>query len=118
MAYKDQGHRLEHRFWLNQDVAKQMHLIDILREAKSRRKYHSMIRDGIRLVHDLQNGRLDVLLELFPWIMVYFEERAAQRGGNVRLAAIGDDEPVVEIRRVSEKGKGSRNFMRALGGLQ
>lgn len=38
-------------------------------ELKRKRSFSRTIRDGIRLICDLRNGRVAVLQELFPWVL-------------------------------------------------
>ena len=58
------------RFWLDRlnarDYDAGTHLV-LLRDAKDGR-YTKTIRNGVRLIASLEQGRVDVLLELFPHI--------------------------------------------------
>jgi hypothetical protein len=43
-------------------------LADQIEMLKNERAFVRTIRDGIRLIMDLRNGRTEVLFELFPWL--------------------------------------------------
>lgn len=49
------------------------------------RIFTKTIRDGIRLIWDLRQGKTDVLFELFPWIKSELSPRTLEEGTN-RLA--------------------------------
>ena len=53
-------------FWLNYDKDEELLVADMIDELKTRRQFTKSIRDGIRLVYDLRQGKVDVLRELFP----------------------------------------------------
>jgi hypothetical protein len=56
------------KFWLNLYNDIEYEIAESLEYAKRRREYTGIIRDGIRLILSLRQGRVDVLLELFPWL--------------------------------------------------
>lgn len=60
--------RFQLQIWL--DVTKDVdhELLIASDELKRQRKFAKTIRDGFRLILDLQAGNIDVLLELAPWI--------------------------------------------------
>ncbi len=58
--------RQQYLFWLDMNKPDDVALADKIAELKAQRKFAKTIRDGIRLIQDLQAGRLDVLLSLFP----------------------------------------------------
>lgn len=60
--------RLRHIFWLDVNKPDEAELAETISYLKEQRSFAATIRDGIRLVCDLRAGRLDVLLELFPWM--------------------------------------------------
>ena len=70
------------RFWLDQlnprDQDAGAHLF-ALREAKDGR-YTNTIRNGVRLIADLEQGRVEVLLQLFPHIQALLLSRQLQAG--------------------------------------
>ncbi|NWF67577.1 MAG: hypothetical protein HXY40_00685 [Chloroflexi bacterium] len=55
-------------FWLDYSKDEQLLLAETIDELKRRRTFVQTIREGIRLMCDLRAGRLNVLLELFPWV--------------------------------------------------
>jgi len=68
------SYRIGFKFWLNIDKPNQLEIADTIELLKNERSFTQTIRDGIRLVCDLRNGKLDVLFELFPWVRAEFME--------------------------------------------
>jgi hypothetical protein len=64
--------RIMFRFWLDDTKSDENELIGQVDNLKQDRSFTSTIRDGIRLVCDLRDGKLDVLFELFPWVRAEF----------------------------------------------
>lgn len=64
--------RIMFRFWLDDTKSEENELIGQVNNLKQGRSFTSTIRDGIRLVCDLCDGKLDVLFELFPWVRAEF----------------------------------------------
>jgi hypothetical protein len=62
------GYRLQFKFWLNVDKDDEAEIADTIELLKNRRLYTRAVRDGIRLFWDLWHGRLDLLLDLFPFV--------------------------------------------------
>ena len=60
--------KLQYMFWLEPDKPEHDALIDIIESLKEDRAFAPVVRDGILLEADLREGRVDVLLELHPWI--------------------------------------------------
>lgn len=56
-------------FWLDDDKDDEQSIIEMVKNLKHNRQFTATIRDGIRLVNDLRQGKTDVLLELFPWVL-------------------------------------------------
>jgi hypothetical protein len=56
------------KFWLDMKHADQQEISVIVEDLRQRRQLARTIRDGIRLVCDLRAGKIDVLMELFPWV--------------------------------------------------
>lgn len=87
-------YRVMHKFWL--DVAKDDEdtLDATIHELKRKRTFTKTIRDGLRLICDLHQGRLDVLFELFPWVRAEFlsgmqpQETAGERALREQLERI------------------------------
>lgn len=55
-------------FWLDTNKDEERLLMELIGELKRKRRFAKVVRDGIRLVVDLREGRIEVLTELFPWI--------------------------------------------------
>ena len=68
-------------FWLDLGKGSEFILADTIFELKQKRLFASTIRDGIRLIVDLRAGRVDVLLELFPFVEETLLKRAAPLNG-------------------------------------
>jgi hypothetical protein len=60
--------RYRFEFWLDSDKAQDHEIAQIISDLKARREYVAAIRDGLRLITDLQGNRLDILLTMYPWI--------------------------------------------------
>lgn len=58
--------RKEFKFWLFHDIAEDVRLMEFIQFCKSKRKFASVIRSGIRLMWSLGEGDTSVLFELFP----------------------------------------------------
>lgn len=71
--------RYQFRFWLDCDKDDQLLLADAIDDLKHQRAWAGTIRDALRLVLDLRAGGLDVLFELFPWVMADLNERVEAR---------------------------------------
>jgi hypothetical protein len=65
-------HRVRYDFWLDMGKEKEAQLADHIELLKNRRRFVQTVRDGIRLIDDLRQGKLDVLFELFPWVRAEF----------------------------------------------
>lgn len=65
-------YRLMYKFWLDINKTDEEAIADKIETLKTKRAFSKTIRDGIRLVCDLRNGKLDVLFELFPWVRAEF----------------------------------------------
>lgn len=61
-------YRLRFIFWLDMLKPEEEELADQIELLKNERSFVRTIRDGIRLVISLRQGRTDVLFELFPWV--------------------------------------------------
>jgi hypothetical protein len=65
-------YRLRFTFWLDMLKPEELEIADQIEHLKNERSFANTIRDGIRLICDLRQGRVDVLFELFPWIKSEF----------------------------------------------
>jgi hypothetical protein len=61
-------YRLQFKFWLDITRPDEESIADIIEKLKNARRYTAAVRDGLRLVWDLGQGKTDVLLELFPFV--------------------------------------------------
>ncbi len=59
--------RKQQKFWLDADKPDEQTLIDACEDLKGRKMFAKVVRDGLRLMLDLRQGKTDVLHELFPW---------------------------------------------------
>lgn len=75
-------------FWLDLYKDDELALAEEIEGLKKGRQFTKSIRDGLRLITDLQAGRTDVLLELFPWVVRHFRDETL--GVEDLLAALED----------------------------
>lgn len=66
--------RKRYSFWLDRRKPDERAVEDLISQMKADRAFTPSIRDGLRLMADLQAGKLDVLFELFPWVRAEFLE--------------------------------------------
>jgi hypothetical protein len=76
-------------FQLNVNKPEEREIADIIGFLKQERTFSRTVREGIRLVWYLRQGRLDVLRELFPWVLE--QQDAAEIGPIVPPAADTED---------------------------
>jgi hypothetical protein len=69
---KKKPYRPRFNFWLNMDKPEEKLIANKIKALKLETLFTATIRDGIRLVCDLRDGKLDVLFELFPWVRAEF----------------------------------------------
>jgi hypothetical protein len=62
-------YRLRYTFWLNHHDPDEVAVADTIEILKNERSFTSTVRDGIMLANDLRQGRVEVLLKLFPWVV-------------------------------------------------
>jgi hypothetical protein len=60
--------RVRQVFWLDMQKEDEFALAETIDKLKQQRTFVRTIRDGVRLILDLRAGRVDVLLELFPFV--------------------------------------------------
>lgn len=72
---KDTRTRYLVRFWLNAQNDHELLMLSDIDEMKEKRQFQPTIRNAIQLILDLQAGRIDTLLRLFPWIEDYFRAK-------------------------------------------
>lgn len=78
---KHRPHRLRYTFWLDHNKPDEEAIADQIELLKNDRGFVSAVREGIRLICDLRAGRVDVLLELFPFVQDVLCARSG--GGDV-----------------------------------
>lgn len=71
--------RLQFKFWLNVKKSDEYELAGLIEELKQAGSFTKAVRDGLRLVVDLWQGRVEVLLALFPWVEEYFFQQFSER---------------------------------------
>lgn len=69
MLERASPYRVMFKFWLNIAREEEKEIAETIQALKQDRSFSSVIRDGIRLVWDLRQGRTEVLRELFPWVL-------------------------------------------------
>lgn len=62
-------YRSQHMFWVDLNKPEEYKLAVLIQELKSRRAFARTVRNGLRLMYDLSQGRTDVLRELYPWVL-------------------------------------------------
>lgn len=60
--------RYKIQFWLNSEKEDELNVADTVAELKQRRSFSATVRDGIMIVNELRQGRVDLLLRLYPWV--------------------------------------------------
>lgn len=73
---QQKSYRMMFRYWLDAAKDEELELADYCESLKQKRLFTATIRDALRLIMDLRNRRLEVLFTLFPWVLVWLEERA------------------------------------------
>lgn len=120
----DKRDRIRENFWLDVNKPDERALADLIDRLKQQKQYAATVRDGIWLVDDLRNGRLDVLFSLFPYVkeLFYF----AGQGRGVPSASPlpwnetsddGADLPIT-ITRTSDDEDAADNFLNSLDSLE
>lgn len=61
-------YRLRYTFWLNHLDSDEIAVADTIEILKNERSFASTVRDGIMLINELRQGKVDLLLKLFPWV--------------------------------------------------
>lgn len=61
--------RLMYRFWLDINNADQRGIAERIEEWKASRTFAKAVRDGLTLIAELQQGRVDALWRLFPGVV-------------------------------------------------
>lgn len=125
---QDKRYRFQMRFWVDLEKAEERWLADYAAYLKAGRNFHETVRQGLRLIHDLRQGKTDVLFEMFPFVAHHQplnEERLAAliaaRLGSVpaaRPVALTEDTDTVEVKTVADNGTAIETFLQSAAGLQ
>jgi hypothetical protein len=69
---KQERYRVMHKFWLDLKKNDEDWLDERIHELKKKRTFVKVVRDALRLFLDLKQGKVEVLVELFPWVKAEF----------------------------------------------
>jgi len=88
--------RFQYKFWLDAYVQAEYSIMETIEVLKAERKFAATMRNALRLIIDLSSGNIEVLLELFPWVV--------ERVGAAQPAPIAHDNTDIlrEIQRLQE----------------
>lgn len=67
-GHREPRYRLRYSFWINVLNPMEELVADEIERLKNKRAFASAVRDGIMLISELREGKIDLLLKLFPWI--------------------------------------------------
>ncbi len=112
--------RLQFKFWLDVNKPDEHALAELCEELKRRGLYTKTIRDGISLVDDLRNGRLDMLFTLYPWVkelITYGQSGALSQPLPLNSYPAPDDNIPLTITHASGEGA-TDNFLDSLDSLE
>ncbi|HEX2623343.1 MAG TPA: hypothetical protein VHL11_24450 [Phototrophicaceae bacterium] len=119
-----QRFRLRQVFWLDLHKEDERQLADQVAILKDKRTFAKTVRDGIRLILDLYEGKIDVLLELFPFVQLAIQQTAQQtaqaKAGAAEIQAVEthrDDRWLLEqIEHLLNQGPGIRGELSPMTG--
>ena len=77
--------KLRYEFWLEPQKPGHEAVAEIIEGLKEQRKFAPGVRDSLLLFDELQRGRTDMLLELFPWLEESILSNASVVGEIARL---------------------------------
>lgn len=80
MAQK--SYRIRFNFWLDISKPEEEAIADDIELLKNQRSFSQTIRNGIRLIVDLQSGNTDVLFELFPLMKAKLQASSSSNDDN------------------------------------
>lgn len=60
--------RYKFNFWLDCDKDDELLVAEQVNELKRKRSFSSVLRDGIMIVSELRQGKVDLLLKLYPFV--------------------------------------------------
>ena len=70
----NKSYRLMFRFWLDIEKSDEESIANKIEILKNSRSYSKTIRDGIRLIWDLRQGKTDILREFFPGVVASLQQ--------------------------------------------
>lgn len=94
----DKRTRLQLRFWLDVTKTEEDQLAEQVASLKKNRQFADYVRNGLRLMLSLAAGEVDVLIELFPWILEKFNGQAVQ----VASSKTAKNADILELKRMIE----------------
>jgi hypothetical protein len=108
----------QYQFWLNLNLPEQDEIAGMIETLKERRSFAQTIRDGIRLIYSLREGRVDVLLSLFPWIANSLQPTSAANTEFASLLSEASGIPAIFTdETVIDPAESRANFAGGLGNL-
>jgi hypothetical protein len=60
--------RFKFSFWLNCKNDDELLVAELVDDLKRNRSFSSVVREGIVIINELRQGRIDTLLRLYPWV--------------------------------------------------
>lgn len=61
--------RFKFNFWLNGSKDDELLVAETVDELKRNRSFSAVVRDGIMIVNELRQGKIDLLVKLYPFVM-------------------------------------------------
>lgn len=77
---KEKRNRKRMGFWIDYGKDDELIVAETINALKKQRKYQRAIFQGIQLIASLWEGRVDVLLTMFPWVADVICQNAAPKG--------------------------------------
>jgi hypothetical protein len=112
-------YRLQFKFWLDENKPDEKSIADIIEKLKNSRRYAAAIRDGLRLVWDLSQGKTDVLLELFPFVKQALSGNGGDDNGGISKADLERLEALIKESRIEPIAPPlAASGLKPLGGLK
>jgi len=105
------AYRVQHRFWFDVDKPDEAALNDLTVDLKRARKFQTTIRDGIRLVSELQQGRVGALLELYPWLPAALGAQARDSRPITTALPPANDDGLIVVKPAASNGESALNFL-------
>lgn len=62
-------------FWLNINSPRDIEVARLITDLKDKNLFTKTLRDGIKLICSLREGRVDLLLKMFPFVAQYFQSQ-------------------------------------------